>query len=197
MGMVAPAVQIASAAVVYFGSFGSVTLYAQQRGVSRQRVYRESGGLVVALEGTAQQQRIEALQQEIAALRRQLAEGERRLAQSVLLDADQQQEFACTAQADGVSLAVARRLLAVFLGEETPSVATLGRWTKAAGEKAGALLTALDAVSATRIHQAVTAEIYVGRQPVLMVVEPESLCWQSGRLAEQADGESWAMELRP
>ena len=30
-----------------------------------------------------------------------------------------------------------------------------------------------------------------------MVVGPESLCWQSGRLAEHADGESWAEELRP
>ena len=159
MGMVAPTVQIASAAVVHFGSFGSVTLPAEQRGVSRQRVYRESHGLVATLEGTAHQEQLEALQQEIATLRQQLAEAERRLAQSVLLDADQQQEFACTAQADGVSLAVARRLLAVFLGAETPSVPTLGRWTKAAGEKAGALLSVLDAVSATRLNQAVTDEI--------------------------------------
>ena len=197
MGMVAPAVQIASAAVVHFGSFGSVSLYAHQRGVSRQRVYRESCGLIVALEGTAHQQQIDVLHQEIATLRQQLAEDERRLAQSVLLDADRQAEFACTAQADGVSLAVARRLLAVFLGEQTPSVAKLGRWTKAAGAKAGALLSVLDAVSATRVSQAVTDEIYVGGQPVLMVVEPESLCWQSGRLAEHADGASWAEELRP
>lgn len=197
MGMVAPAVQIASAAVVHFGSFGSVTRYAQQRGVSRQRIYRESCGLVVTLEGTAHQQQIDALQQEIAALRQQRAEAERRLAQSVVLDADKQAEFAGTAQADGVSLAVARRLLAVFLGARTPSVAKLGRWTKAAGDQAGALLPVLDAVSATRVSQAVTDEIYVGRQPVLMVVEPESLCWQSGRLAEHADGESWAKELRP
>jgi len=197
MGMVAPAVQIASAAVVYFGSYGSVTLYAQQRGVSRQRVYRESCRAVVILEGTAHQQQMEALHQEIATLRQQVAEGERRLAEMVLLDADKQAEFACTAQADGVSLAVARRLLAVFLGKGTPSVAKLGRWTKAAGDKAGALLTVLDAVSATRVSQAVTDEIYVGGQPVLMVVEPDSLCWQSGRMAEHADGVSWAEELRP
>lgn len=196
MGMVAPAVQIASAAVVSFGSHGAVTRYARRRGVSRQRVYRESCRVVRTLEGTAQQQ-LEALHQETASLRQQVAAVERRLAQVVLLDADQLAEFACTAQADGVSLAVARRLLAVFLGARTPSVAKLGRWTKAAGAKAGALLTVLDAVSATQVRQAVTDEIYVGGRPVLMVVEPDSLCWQSGRLAAHADGASWAEELRP
>src|SRR5947209_15208468 len=30
-----------------------------------------------------------------------------------------------------------------------------------------------------------------------MVVEPESLCWQSGRLAERRDGATWAEEVRP
>jgi hypothetical protein len=197
MGMVAPAVAIASTAVVCFGSHGAVTRFAQQRGVSRQRVYRESCAVVTAVDGTAHQQQLEALRQEIVTLGQQLAESERRLAQAVVIDADQQAEFACTAQADGVSLAVARRLLAVFLGPRTPSMAKLGRWTQAAGDKAGALLHVLDAVSATQVRHAVTDEIYVGGRPVLMVVEPESLCWQSGRLAEHADGASWAEELRP
>jgi len=197
MSMVAPAVQIASAAVVCFGSYGSVTLYAQQRGVSRQRVYRESSQVIVTLEGTAYQQQMAALYQELAGLRQQVAADTQRLREAVLLEDDKQAEFACTAQADGVSLAVARRLLAVFLGTRTPSVAKLGRWTKAAADKAGALLSVLDAVSAPLVSQAVTDEIYGGGQPVLMVVEPDSLCWQSGRLAEHADGRSWAEELRP
>jgi hypothetical protein len=38
-------------------------------------------------------------------------------------------------------------------------------------------------------------EIYV-TDPVLMVVEPESLCWVSGRLTETLSGEAWAEELR-
>src|SRR5690348_937892 len=112
MGMVAPAVTIASTAVVCFGSHGAVTRFARQRGVSRQRVYRESGAVIAAVEGTAQRQQLAALQQEIATLRQQLAESERRLAHAVVIAADQQAEFACTAQAEGVSLAVARRLLA-------------------------------------------------------------------------------------
>ena len=35
-------------------------------------------------------------------------------------------------------------------------------------------------------------EIFVGRQPILMGVEPNSFCWIVGNLAENRDGETWA-----
>src|SRR5207244_3250775 len=38
-------------------------------------------------------------------------------------------------------------------------------------------------------------EIYV-TDPVLMVVEPDSLCWISGRLTESVTGKAWAEEFR-
>jgi hypothetical protein len=36
---------------------------------------------------------------------------------------------------------------------------------------------------------------FFGRKPVLMVVEPESLCWMTGRIVEARDGLSWAGEF--
>ena len=45
MGMVAPQQRIASAFVVIFGQHGSVTQYAEERGICRQWVYREADWL--------------------------------------------------------------------------------------------------------------------------------------------------------
>ncbi len=36
---------------------------------------------------------------------------------------------------------------------------------------------------------------FFGRKPALMVVEPESLCWMTGRIAESRDGLTWAGEF--
>jgi hypothetical protein len=112
----------------------------------------------------------------------------------VELTPDRLRQFAATGEARGASLADVRALLEVLLGEKAPSVATLGRWTKAAGARAAALLRLLDAEARTRVRQASADEIYV-KAPVLMVVEPESLCWVTGRLSERADGEAWTREL--
>jgi hypothetical protein len=57
---------------------------------------------------------------------------------------------------------------------QAPSVATLGRWTQAAGVRSAALLAVLDEETGPRVRQAVIDELYV-KQPVLMAVEPESL----------------------
>ena len=73
-------------------------------------------------------------------------------------------------------------------------MATLGRWTKEAGAKAAALLSVLDALAQTRVRQAAADEIYV-KAPVLMVVEPESLCWVTGQLSATANGEAWTRQL--
>lgn len=36
---------------------------------------------------------------------------------------------------------------------------------------------------------------FFGRKPALMVVEPESLCWMTGRIVESRDGPTWAGEF--
>jgi hypothetical protein len=194
MGMVAAEQRIASAYVIVFGVHGEVTRQAQERGISRQRRYREHASVVTALAGTAwrkerqeQQRRIEELQQRHALL-------EKRQSQAVVVDKDKQKEFASVAQAVGVGLPTCQLLLQVLLGKRAPKVSTLGRWTKAAGKQAGKLLAVLDEFTSDQVKQAVADEIYT-KKPVLMVLEPESLCWVSGRLVTGASGAEWTKEL--
>jgi hypothetical protein len=190
-----PATQfIASAYAVHFGRYGDVQRLAQQHGVFRQRLYREAAQVVAALDNSQRVQQIHRLQQRIRDLESRVAHLEGRLAQSVVLDRDKQTEFACVGQAMGVSLPELRVLLDVLRPGQAPSVASLGRWTQAAGKKSAALVAVLDEWACSRAAQAVADEIYVSR-PVLMVVEPESLCWLSGRLTQRLTGAIWAEEL--
>jgi hypothetical protein len=195
MGMVASPQRIASAFVVVCGRYGDVRRYAQERGVCRQWVYREAAGLLATLEGSRWRQQVADLQHQLRQSRQRVAELEARLAQAVVLDRDKQAEVACVAQAMGVSLPEVHTLLDVLRPGQVASVATLGRWSKAAGAKAGALLAVLDEYTAAEVRQAAADEIYV-TDPVLMVVEPESLCWVRGRLTESLSGQAWAEEFR-
>ena len=74
------------------------------------------------------------------------------------------------------------------------SVASLGRRTQTAGEKAGALLEVFDAYTQPLVRDGAGDEIYVSA-PVLMVVEQESLCWVCGHLSETVSGEAWSQEF--
>src|SRR5262249_17288356 len=102
---------------------------------------------------------------------------------------------ACVAQAMGISLPEVYTLLDTLRPGGVAPVATLGRWTKAAGVKASALLAVLDEGTRDRVRQVAADEIYV-TDPVLMVVEPESLCWPSGRLTASVTGKAWAEQFR-
>jgi hypothetical protein len=112
----------------------------------------------------------------------------------VVLDAQKQEEVAGVGQARGVTLRDCRELLEVLLPGQTLSVAELGRRTQAAGKKAGELLAVLDEAARQKVREAAADEIYV-QAPVLMVVEPESLCWLSGRLSDTVSGAAWAQEF--
>jgi hypothetical protein len=194
MGMVASPQRIASAYFVIFGTYGDVTRYAQQRGVCRQWVYREASWL--QQQWAEQQQTIQRLQARVRDLEQQQADWQARLRTAVVLDADKQAQFASVAQACGVSLPVCWELLDVLIPGQQASVATLGRATQAAGKKAGELLAVLDDQARQRVREVAADEIYV-QEAVLMTVEPESLCWLSGRLSEEVSGEAWAQELGP
>jgi len=54
----------------------------------------------------------------------------------------------------------------------------------------------LDALRPDRVQQGAGDEIFFGTRPCLMVVEQHSLCWLTGRLAEQRDGAPGAQEFR-
>ena len=75
------------------------------------------------MDGTAAQARIDELQRQLAEQRAEVQALQQRLKQAVEITPDKQHEFATVAQAEGVSLSVARRLLQVVEGSKaTPSV---------------------------------------------------------------------------
>jgi hypothetical protein len=186
--------RLASAHVVFNGRHGDVSRLARQRGSSRQALYRQAHAVARTLDSRALPQRSARLGRLGLRLRRRLRRLRRR-PRVVVCTRERLARFACTAQAEGVSLPAAHRLLTVFLNEHAPGVARLGRLTRQAGERAGRLLEVLDEHTGPLLRQAATDEIFVGRKPVLMAVEPESLCWQVGRLSERRDGTTWAAEL--
>lgn len=197
MCIVPPLERLASASAVFLGQHGDVTQQAQQRGLSRQRLYRQAECALRDLDPTPHQQQLALLHQQLAQLHARLKTLQDAQRHCVLISPDLQAHFAATAQAEGVSLPVARRLLAVLLPDECPSVAGLGRHSHSAALRAGALLEVFDEQARPRVRQAAADEIFFGAKPVLMVVEPESQCWLSGRISPSRDALQWAKELGP
>ena len=74
---------------------------------------------------------------------------------------EKQAEMASVAQAEGVSLPVARRLLQVVMAPQSQSVPTLGRATLEAGVRAGGLLEVLDEVARPLVQQGTGDEIFL------------------------------------
>jgi hypothetical protein len=188
--------RIASAGVVFFGRSGEVTQQAQQRGLSRQALYRQANAVVQAARGDRTPGDLAALRQHVQLLQARLAGRQRQQRWAVVIDPDKQAAFAATAQAAGVSLSVAWGLLRLLLGTQPPSRAERGRQTRAAGPRAGQVLAVLDEFSRPRAHQVAAAELCSGRRPVLVTRGQDSLCWVGGRLAPSRDGAEWAQEFR-
>jgi hypothetical protein len=114
------------------------------------------------VDGTAAQARIDDLQRQLVELQARVQALQERLEHAVEITPDKQDEFATVAQAEGVSLSVAQRLLRVVAGPKaTPSVATLGRATLEAGERAGPLLQVLDGQARPAVEQAAADEIFL------------------------------------
>jgi hypothetical protein len=196
MNTLPPPLRIANTAAVLDGPYGAVTRQATRSGTSRQALYRDAPKVLQAVDGSDSRHRLDNLQDDNDRLHAERDRLPRQLPQAVVLDADHLARFAATAQAEGVSLPVARRLLVPLLQQRTPSVPQLGRWAHNAAQKADALLSVLDAVARPRVEQAAADEIFLGRRPCLMGVEQHSLCWLTGRLADNRDGDTWAAEFR-
>jgi hypothetical protein len=194
MGMVAPRRRIGSAFFVVWGEYGDVSAFAREQGVSRQWVHREAKQVIDTLEGTRTRAEIEGLRKDKAALQAEVAELKQRLAVAVVLDEEKQTEFAGVGQSCGVTLSQCYTLLDVLIPGKPLSRANLGRRTQALGKKAGPLLAVLDEYARPRVQDAAADEIYV-RDPVLMIVEQESLCWVCGRLTEEVSGAAWSQEF--
>ena len=153
--------RITSAFAVLCGHYGDVTKMAQEREQSRQSLYREAERVVDAVEGTAAQSQIDALKHQVAQQHAEIQALHERLKQAIEITPDSQDEFATVAQAEGVSLSVARRLLQIVARSNTiPSVPTLGRATLEAAQRAGPLLEVLDEAARPKVEQGVADEIF-------------------------------------
>src|SRR5262245_17153397 len=159
--------RIASAFAVLCGQHGDVTRMARDREQSRQSLYREAEQVAQAVDGSAARDRIDELQQQLAQRQAEVQLLQERLKRAVEMTPEKQAEFATVAQAEGVSLSVARRLLQVVEGPGlTPSVPTLGRATLEAGKHAGASLAVLDEAARPKVEQATADEIFSKRPAV-------------------------------
>jgi hypothetical protein len=158
--------RITSAFAVLCGQYGDVTRMATAREQSRQSLYREAEQVVNAVDGAAAQARIDELQRQLAEQRAEVQALKGRLKLAVEITPDKQHEFATVAQAEGVSLSVARRLLGVMTGQRrSRAVATLGRATLEAGKKAGPLLKVLDEAVRPQVKQGTADEIFLDANP--------------------------------
>src|SRR4051794_33765663 len=159
--------RIASAFAVLCGHYGDVTKSAQDREQSRQSLHREAEQVVEAVGGAAAQARIDELQRQLAEQRAEVQALQGRLKRAVEMTPDKQHEFATVAQAEGVSLSVARRLLRVVEGSKAAprSVPTLGRATREAGNRAGPLLEVLDEAARPAVKQGTADEIFLAEDP--------------------------------
>jgi hypothetical protein len=155
--------RVASAFAVLCGRYGDITQLAHERDQSRQSLYREAAQVAKAVDGAAARARIDELQRHLAEQQAAVQALQERLKHAVEITRDKQDEFATVAQAEGVSLSVARRLLQVVEGSRsTPSVPTLGRATAEAGKRAGGLLEVLDEAARPRVQQGTADEIFSG-----------------------------------
>jgi len=156
--------RLAGAFSVLFGARGSVTRQAGAQGRSRQALYRDAAAVVAAAQSPPDDRRLADAEARLARQATRIAELEARLRAASEIDADRRAAFAATAQAEGVSLPVARRLLAVLLGPKAPGVAALGRASARAARHAGRLLEVLDAAARPRVERAAADEIFSARR---------------------------------
>ena len=158
--------RVASAFAVLCGRYGDVTAMAIDRERSRQSLYREAEQVVASVDGAATQAEIDALKRQLDERQAVVNALQERLRHAVEITADTQHEFATVAQAEGVSLSVARRLLRVVTGSRrSRAVATLGRATLEAGKKAGPLLRVLDEAARPVVKQGTADEIFLDPDP--------------------------------
>jgi hypothetical protein len=158
--------RISGAFAVLCGQYGDVTRMAHDREQSRQSLYREARQVAEAVDGAAARARIDELERQLAGQRAEVQALRVRLEHAVEVTTDKQHEFATVAQAEGVSLGVARRLLQVMTGPSRGrAVATLGRATLEAGKRAGPLLKVLDEAARPAVKQGTADEIFLAADP--------------------------------
>lgn len=152
---------IRNAGAAFSGQHGAVSEQAEAEGCSRQTVY-DHGHKVE--ERLAERDREIADQRaEIVRLKAENDELQKRLVQSTVIDGEVLRRFAIVGQAMGISLRQGEELLGTLLPEDRiPDHATMGRWTQAAGRRAGEVLAVLDPLCAGSVETVCADEIFFG-----------------------------------
>src|SRR4051812_21002420 len=189
---------IANAAVGLTGLYGDVTRQAQVADCSRQTIYDHAHKVRAAVADAHEGGPTRAtLIAQVHQLRLENARLWDWLAQTIEFPADKQHEFSVTAAAMGLSLNQVLVLLALILGQQAcPGRSTLHRWIKLAGVAAGRVLKLLDARCRALVLVGCLDEIFFHGRPVLVGVEPASMAWFLGQVADDRTGATWAEALR-
>jgi hypothetical protein len=182
-----------------------VSHQAQPDGCSRQAAYRHADkvrqAVTDAREGTPSPAALLREVQQVRPQNRQLrAENCQRgqaLEPTLGFPKAQQQPFAVTAAALGVSDRVLAALLALLLGAHAPRRATVGRWVLAAACRAGRLLEALDRLCHALVRTVCRDEIFGRRRPVRVGVEPHRLAGVLAHRVRDRSGVTGATAFKP
>jgi hypothetical protein len=152
---------IRNAGAALCGRHGAVSEQAEVEGCSRQTVYDHARKVEERL--AERDREIADLRVESIRLKTERNEFQRRLEQSTLMDAEALQRFAIVGQAMGVSLRQTEELLGTLLPKDrVPDHTTMGRWTQAAGRRAGEVLAVLDPLCAKAVETLCIDEIFFG-----------------------------------
>lgn len=152
---------IRNAASVFCGRRGAVSEQAEAEGCSRQTVYEHAAKVEERL--AERDRELADRRAEIAQFKTERDELQKRLEQSTVIDQEALQRFAVVGQAMGISLRQCEELLGTLLPEaQIPDHATMGRWTKAAGQRAGKVLDVLDPLCSPAVKTLCADEIFFG-----------------------------------
>jgi hypothetical protein len=140
---------------------GTVSAQARAEGCSRQTVYDHARKVEDRL--AERDRELANWQTQIAHLKREKDELLKRLEVATMIDTEALRRFAIVGQAMGISLRQCEELLETILPRERiPDHATMGRWTKAAGEQAGKALAGLDSLCTKSVKELCVDEIFFG-----------------------------------
>lgn len=154
---------ILNAAAALSGQHGAVTRQAEQSGCSRETVYEHADKVQQRLADEPDRELLAELRAENQRLHELIAGLTRAAEGRVVLDKDQQRQFAVTAFAMGVSLRQVEALLGVLLpAEAVPDHSTLGRWVANEAERAGEILKVLDPACVDRVETLAIDELFFG-----------------------------------
>jgi hypothetical protein len=188
---------IGNAAAVLCGPWGAVSRQARQAGCSRQAAYDQAQRVHQAVaDAQAGGPSREQLLQETQRLQEENRQLWQALEDTIDFGPTRQQRFVVTAAALGLSDRLIVVLLELLLGARHPSRATVGRWVQTWSQKASRLLQALDQGCCCLVRTLCLDEIFCGRRPILVGVEPHSLVCVLARQAADRSAATWQEALR-